>query len=194
MIIQTNLILAIKEFCDTKSNDWKSGVLFEIAKDETRMVASDGHILGCARVGSGHGHDYTINAVIKAEVFRTIKQDGLLEVKVGDPINGRSRHVEIMSENTVIKCESLDCKYPDYKKVIPDTVSGEIAIYDVRYMAKLAKVWSILYGKKSLPLIGISYNGEKPALINIDANFFAVLAPLRTNAVEILNEPPKWAK
>jgi DNA polymerase-3 subunit beta len=90
--------------------------------------------------------------------------------------------------------KTLDGTFPDFRRVIPSKVSGQPAQFDPRFTGTLAKAWSILHGGKGPHCVGLGFNGNDGALINLaDENFVGALMPLRPTAVTAPQTPPSWA-
>ena len=73
----------------------------------------------------------------------------------------------------------IDGPYPDYRRAIPQTHSGEAAQFDPSFIAVFAKIAKTL-GVKALPII--RHNGEHVAQVQIpgmDAEFVGAVAPRR---------------
>jgi DNA polymerase-3 subunit beta len=200
LTVPASYIAVLKLFAADKDvRHCLNGVILEIGRKETRLVASNGAMLGCFRVESEQPDvDAPLtNIIIPNDLLKPIKPVGKVEITIGDPelkeqggkkVPSNARPVTIASTAMSLRVSgtTLDAVYPDYRRVIPDEVSGEPAQFDTRYLAALAKAWSILHGAKSAPCVGIGYNGENAALISLgDDNFIGVLMPLRGM------EPPK---
>jgi DNA polymerase-3 subunit beta len=88
--------------------------------------------------------------------------------------------------------KAIDGSFPDWRRVIPQTVSGDVAQFDPELLAAFAKARKALNGGRS-KFITIGHNGSGPALVSFaDSNDdgFGVLMPIRGEPAKIA---PTWA-
>jgi len=83
----------------------------------------------------------------------------------------------------------VDGTFPDWRRVVPREISGEVAQFNPAYMVDFAKAAKAM-GGDARPTVG--YNGEGPALITLQADIeaFGVLMPYRASIVA--TTPPGW--
>lgn len=196
--------IAVLKLFTSKTGMSCDGICLEIGREEARLVATNGAALGCFRLATDQPQITAplTNIIIHNELLKPIKPVGKVEITIGDPelkeqggkkVPSNARPVTIASTAMSLRVSgtTLDAVYPDYRRAIPDEVSGEPAQFDTRYLAALAKAWSILHGAKRAPRVGIGYNGENAALISLgDDNFAGVLMPVR--GVEPPKTCPSW--
>lgn len=196
--------IAVLKLFTSKTGMFCDGICLEIGREEARLVATNGVALGCFRLVLEQQQITAplTNIIIPNELLKPFKPVGKVEITIGDPelkerrgkkVPSNARPVTIASTAMSLRVSgtTLDAVYPDYRRAIPDEVSGEPAQFDTRYLAALAKAWSILHGIKSAPRVGIGYNGENAALISLgDDNFAGVLMPVR--GVEPPKTCPSW--
>ena len=182
------------------------GICLEIGRKESRLVASNGVMLGCFRIESEQPDvDAPLtNIIIPNDLLKPFRPVGKVEITIGDPelkgaggkkVPSNARPVTIASTAVSLRVSgtTLDAVYPDYRRVIPDEVSGEPAQFDARYLATLAKAWSILHGAKSAPYVGIGYNGYNAALIDLGVDdFVGAIMPLC--GMEPPKSCPSWIR
>lgn len=83
-----------------------------------------------------------------------------------------------------ILCALVDGFFPDWRRVVPDELSGETAQFNPAYIADLGKIGIILRGKRKNSLDAhIHHNGEGPAGVTFPEidDAFAVLMPIRAH-------------
>jgi hypothetical protein len=81
--------------------------------------------------------------------------------------------------------------YPDYRKMVPKSVTGEAAQFDISLLNRINKAAEALHGKREISCVRIAYNGQAPALIHLaDENFTGCIMPLRDQ--EVPSEAPAW--
>lgn len=170
-----------------------NGIHLEIGREETLLVASNGAMLGCFRVESEQPDvDAPLTRIIIPNNLLTpIKSTGVVEIAIGEPETkenaegeevpvSNARPVKLTYAGLTMRGEALDGEFPDFRRVIPPKVSGRPAQFDPRYLGTLAKAWSILHSNKGICAVGIGYNGEKAALIDLGVdNFVGVIMPMR---------------
>jgi DNA polymerase-3 subunit beta len=167
-------------------------------------VASNGAMLGCFRVESEQPDvDAPLtNIIIPTDLLKPIKSTGLVEITIGErelkeqggkKVPSNARPVTLTYAGLSISGKTLDGEFPDFRRVIPSKVSGQPAQFDLRLIATLAKAWSILHGGKGPHCVGIGFNGNDGALINLaDENFVGVIMPLHPHAIVTPTSPPSW--
>jgi DNA polymerase-3 subunit beta len=200
--VRAEIIAVLKLFAaDKDPRNYLCGINLEISPVESRLVATNGHMLGCFRVKSKQSEVSTMltDIIIPSDVLAAIKPSGMVEIAIGEPepmANGKGlsgrRSVTVTQGGSSSHGVTLPAKYPDYRRVIPTKVSGKPAQFDARYMGTLAKAWAILHGKKSLHGVAIGFNGpSEGALIDLDdKDFVGVIMPLRnTNSPK---SAPAW--
>jgi DNA polymerase-3 subunit beta len=132
---------------------------------------------------------------IASDLLKHIKPAGDVEFVIGAPVSdtdGR-REVRITYAGLSIVGHTTDAKYPDWRRVIPDKVSGEAAQFNPEYIGRLAKAWACLHGKRS-PMVAIAHNGDSAALIGMDdSNFCGLIMPIGKHFVTVPAYAPDWA-
>jgi DNA polymerase III subunit beta len=108
----------------TSSDDLRpamTGVLVEIGFEQTRVVATDAHVL--SRYVINEKSEFEGSFIIPKKAAAIIKEmKGPLVVSFGN------NNVHVKQENTVVICRLIDARYPDYKSVIPVDNSNSIVI------------------------------------------------------------------
>lgn len=203
LTVCAEVIAVLKLFAYNKNvRHYLNGINLEIGRNEARLVASNGAMLGCFRVESEQPDvDAPLtNIIIPNDLLKPIKTTGLVEITIGEretkdngPVSN-VRPVTITYAGLSISGKTLDGEFPDFRRVIPSKVSGQPAQFDPRLIATLAKAWSILHGSNSPHCVGIGFNGNDGALITLaDENFVGVIMPLHPRAGVPPDAPPSWA-
>lgn len=76
----------------------------------------------------------------------------------------------------MFRCTPVDGVYPDWRRVIPTAVSGEVAQFNVDVLAKLAAANKAL-GMKNHGCLIIEHNGKGPALVKLQSGCVGVAMP-----------------
>jgi DNA polymerase-3 subunit beta len=202
VLVQLGHLKALKLFVAKKDiRYYLNGVYVEFNKYNTIFVATDGHRLLSTAVYHNevqHGRD-TLGVVIPIETI-----DALLKVK--STLGAASISIEIESNvvtkihivNDVVKLEARPVvgKYPDFRRVFPESVSNEPGNYDFTYLNDFNKAAEYISGVKNAKA-ALSQNGLKPALVDIgEPDCVGVISPLRveskiTGVPKFLYDEPK---
>lgn len=208
LTVRAEAIAVLKLFASDKDvRYYLNGINLEIGRKETRLVATDGAMLGCFRVESEQPDvDAPLtNIIIPNDLLKAIKPSGMVEITIGEletKDDGKGEKVPVSNARPVtltyaglsMSGKTMDGKFPDFRRAIPAKVSGQPAQFDPRFTGTLAKAWSILHGGKGPHLAAIGFNGNDGALIDLaDENFVGVIMPLRPHAVTAPETPPCWA-
>jgi len=208
LTVRAEAIAVLKLFAADKDvRYYLNGINLEIGRKETRLVATNGVMLGCFRVESEQPDvDAPLtNIMIPNDLLKPIKAKGMVEILIGPletkkdakgeevPVSN-ARPVTLTYAGLSMSGKTLDGIFPDWRRAIPSKVSGEAAQFDPRFTGTLAKAWSILHGGKGPHCVGLGFNGNDGALITLaDENFVGVLMPLHPHAVTAPETPPCWA-
>jgi len=93
-----------------------------------------------------------------------------------------------------IACQPIDGTYPDWRRIVPDELSGVTAQFNPAYIADMGKIGDLLIGKRKNSLAAhIYHNGEAAAAITFPEidDAFAVLMPIRAHHTD--NGSEAWA-
>lgn len=96
---------------------------------------------------------------------------------------------------TTLTTPLVDGKFPDWRRVMPKSVSGEPAQYDAEYVGDFGKVCLLLGSKFAAPRI--NHNGAGAAAItNLDpaGRILGVLMPQRDEGEAAFTGLPAWAR
>lgn len=205
--VRAEIIAVLKLFAADKDiRFYLNGINLEIGATESRLVATNGHILGCFRVESEQPDvDAPLtNIIIPNDLLKPIKPTGLVEITIGEletKDNGKGEEVPVSNARPVtltyaglsMSGKTVDVRFPDFRRVIPSKVSGQPAQFDPRLIGTLAKAWSILHGGKGPHCVGLGFNGNDGALITLaDENFVGVIMPMSPRANTAPETPPSW--
>ena len=88
-----------------------------------------------------------------------------------------------------MKFEVVDGTFPDWRRVLPAKITGQIGQFNAQYLADFQTVSRFMYAGS---LVRISHNGTDPALVGFARDdCFGVIMPARTG--EPLKTAPAWA-
>ena len=197
------IISALKHFAaHADVRYYLNGIRIEITKTAAYFVASDGEMLACYRkeVCLPEIEQSPVkNVVVPHDLLKAIKQKGsvIFDIDLPEPV--AEGEVQVFESCISVTCEGATYSKKgvapanlDWRRVIPSSVTGEPAQFNLDKLAFVQKAWKCLHGKKPAFVL-ISHNGTGSALIDMkNENFVAIIMPLRKNAGEPLSAPPAW--
>lgn len=207
LTVPAEFIAVLKLFASEKDfRYYLNGIAVEIGATESRLVASNGAMLGCFRIMSEQPEVTAplTNIIIPNDLLKQIKPKGTVEITIG-PLemkdNGKGEEVPVSNSRSVsiahagvsVSGKTIDDVFPEFRRVIPSKVSGQSAQFDPRFTVTLAKAWSILHGGKGPYCVGIGFNGNDGALISLaNDDFTGVIMPIHLHAVVAPVASPSW--
>lgn len=163
-----------------------NGVAVEAVANETRLVGTNGHALGVHRMVAENDCKGLVLFIIPNDTVSML-------LKLKKPKGWRGEEVTItVPDDCAAKPDSelradcfgqsilfrrIDGKYPDYTRVIPTELSGEVAAFDPKYLMLLQKAVQCFHDKAIMPAFRM--NGNGPALAVIHEAMIAVVMPMR---------------
>jgi DNA polymerase-3 subunit beta len=168
---------------------YMNGVFIEITPRGAYFVATDGH-----KMGIWHESEITAPETISHVIPSTLI-DQVSKV-ITKPINLVEIDLQPMIEfnylNNVFKAPAIDGKYPDFRRVIPETLSHEIAQFDPEFLSQFYKCAAILNGVKK-PDVAIGHNGTGGAIVDIqNGKFLGIIMPYKSKADFSSYKKPLW--
>jgi len=117
------------------------GVLWEIKKDESSMVSTNGHRLAKMVCKEEMKVEEPVSVVVPPKALEMVeklfKEDGEVEVSID------KNHIGLREENTVIFSRLIEGSYPNYEQVIP-FYNSNIAVVDTEKFAEALRRMLIL--------------------------------------------------
>ena len=158
-----------------------NGVLVEVKDNTLRLVATDGHVMGIYQQELEEPSE-AMRLVIPNEVIAKLDKK-TTNVLICDQDQWRADNINFAP---------IDGQYPDYMRVLPAKISGEVAQFNPDFIARFAKVAKALSSKFAVPII--AHNGTSGALVDIGMplNFVGIMMPIRTDAP--MPSVPVWLK
>jgi DNA polymerase-3 subunit beta len=166
------------------------GVNVEITPNGAYFVATDGH-----KMGIWHESEITAPETIQHVIPSTlIDQVSKVITKATNSIDIELQPlIEINYINNVFKAPAIDGKYPDFRRVIPETINNEIAQFDPEFLSQFYKCAAILNSVKK-PDVAIGHNGTgSGSIVDIqNPKFLGVVMPYRSKADFSSYKKPLW--
>lgn len=166
-----------------------NAVLIQAVAGKTRIVATDGCALA-AHDSDGEnqldGESYEV--LIPTSAFDQLKPDNQFPVT----LHASADRLELSQYDKTIVFKAVDGKFPDYRRVIPEQVSGEFAHLNPEFIARFAKAQAI-FDKKMCPLFYHNGTGSTLVALQNASGFVGVLMPLAHKGKPIENPAPSTA-
>jgi len=178
---QLNALQAIALFADKKEiRPQLRGVYIEATKTETRIVATNGHIMGlydCEALPENEIADsdsaHIILPLDAIKSLKAVRQSNIVEINLTDRNSGTLSYA-----STSIGFTGIDAAFPDYCRVIPQTVTGENWGFNSVYFPVFQKAINLIDSQ----VIKILHNGAGAALVLTDnTRFLGVFMPMRSD-------------
>jgi DNA polymerase-3 subunit beta len=174
---------AVSRFCaDGDIRYYLNGVKVESAPSETRLIATDGHILGCQRqtIGADENQEKgdfiipldTVKTILRWKAPSKVYQDIPVIFTTESPTQIRAQ----WGDNIVV-FSPVEGRFPDYHRVIPSELDQKPRMYHPDLIAKLAAAAIDINGKSKVMPYAFGFNGAGLALIN--DNFIVVIMEIK---------------
>ncbi|QTD88803.1 DNA polymerase III subunit beta [Burkholderia anthina] len=178
---------------------YMNGVLVEAREKETRLAATDGHRLVVYRIECNNEvpAGETISIIVPNAVIDRLK----LSKETPDEVTFESAEagrVFISHDDIRVTFTPIEGIFPNYRKVIPEKVSGEPGHYKHAYLADFQKIAAALRRQRTLrDAAAVLYqNGATgPAVVTLhgEDDFVGVVMPMRIETTE-QPWPLRWAR
>ncbi len=180
-----------------------NGVFVQAWGNETRCVATDGHMLAAMRVEQGNdvpAGDSPIELIIPRDVLDSIKATATQVQATACVLEGpddAGRWTLQVGASEMRVFAPLDGKFPDYRRVIPNRVTRVVAQVNPALLARMWSCIETMNGKsksgKSIDM-HLHHNGEGGVLVTSKHNnFVGVIMPVR-GALGVDVEDTAWAQ
>ena len=191
-------LLAISRFAALKDiRYYLNGICFELGATSSRLIATDGHILGVLKVETGlmpvsAPMQFIIptDAVLRFKPKARASSTVILHIDTDDLTRAS---FEDIGTGESFSFTLIGGKCPDYRRVTPDSTDGTPAVFNPELLMQFGKAAKDLGNR--LPLVSIGYNGTAPNLVFIPGqpDFVGVIMPVRDAVIENATSP-LWIK
>jgi DNA polymerase-3 subunit beta len=163
-----------------------NGVNIEFSESCTRLVATNGHILGIENLTQNLLNTGAGSLIIPSDIIKALKPvsknaDSVQIKQIPNPYGSSAKYWEIDNYGVKTTFAGIEGTFPDYARVVSGAMTnGAAAQYNADYLATFLKAAKLLTGAKN-PDIEIMQNGHSAALINITglASFIGVIMPTK---------------
>jgi DNA polymerase-3 subunit beta len=174
---------------------YMNGVTVEIGRNESRLVATDGHMLGVLRLEVKSDLTETREFIIPRAEIEAIKkakrnEPELLAFTADLEASDGGYWAQFNDDATTRRFKLIDGKFPDWRRVVPAKPDGAIAQFDAALLIRFQKVRAELNDSKNTFSPYLTHNGDGPALVSIgNERFCGVVMPMRG---EPMQTAPAW--
>ena len=171
------------------------GILIESTPMQTRVCATDGHALFCAKDDAKGDNAGAFTGIVPNDTIKQIlswKASHKTEVPVIFTTNDdpAGEHRAEWAGNTAV-FKLIDAKFPEYARVVPAEVSGEAAYFNPELLMKCKKAAEAL-GTSKHGTFKFKQGGEGSAIAVFSTESFAVVMPMRGAKADVADVA--WAR
>jgi DNA polymerase-3 subunit beta len=170
-----------------------NGICVDASKETVVLVATDGHMMLCFPVSANAIEDriegqfiidrVDLDAIKPAKAGKHMLP---LVIEISDKgytISGATKAV-----NTLV-----DGKFPDWRRVVPQTISGELAQFNLELLSRINDIRKI-FGQDEYATT-IHHNGRSCAQVTgLKHHALLMLMPMRNDATQGDAPLPSWAR
>lgn len=159
-------------------------VYIEATPTETRVTATCGRCLGTINHETANGGipDEGVRLIVPAAAIKAIPKRPIRDALTLfiEPVS--EARWSITWGDAGVLFRPIEAKYPEWRKVIPESTSGNVAQFNPALIMKFSKVQKALHGAaadRHFPRV--NHNGSEGALITFDLvpKFTGVIMPIR---------------
>jgi DNA polymerase-3 subunit beta len=174
-----------------------NGVLIDVRATDVVAVATDGHKLLAVPLTLEQSDDGSVPYTVGQYILPRDILEGLKPAYKGAPatvtIDAIAQKVSINTGGSSVTASLIDGRYPEWRRVVPESVTHQVSQFDPDYIAAFGKMHTLLGGKHS-PAIAHNGDGKEgggPARIMLAGDAVGVLMPMRYTCAPAV-ENPAW--
>jgi DNA polymerase III sliding clamp (beta) subunit (PCNA family) len=186
-IASSSWLFVVEAAAKKDVRDYLVSVHVEVRGRYVNLIGTNGHILACIQDGdvvAGMGEtQFTVPLSIASKVKDSRKTSRVIVQYDED-----TREVCLEQEGSSLMAKALDCRYPDWRRVMPSTpYSGEVAQFSVPVL----KVMTACASRLNVEYPAVAHNGESGAIVRFgDSSGFCVMMPCR--GAYVGDYEPSW--
>lgn len=185
MIIPGRYLKAASLFAPKKDVRWYlNGVCFEVSDSKVILTATDGHTMCSASVDVEPGQ-LPGKYIVGLEYLSDVDCNSSIDVTFNN------NNVTLTQNARSVTAALIDGNFPDWRRVVPDKVSGEVAQLCPENVLTALKAKRILLDDKKIKDLYISHNGADPAVIIVGVpEVIILISPFK--AKNFSYNKPEW--
>jgi len=165
------------------------GVLLEITDAGRFYVSTDGHKLVVIREARQETDDNG-QWIIPRDVILGIKLSKRPVINTAE-FNQENGKASLTYCGTETRFGLVDGKFPDWRRVVPTNVSGEVAQFNPDYLVAIRDCAVATVGVGKYSGLSLLHNGNSASLYQADSHdFIGVIMPLRINKADVYSPAP----
>jgi len=174
-----------------------NGVFIQADATQTIMVATDGHMLLVLRKPTENSLAKPVELIMSREVCENVLR---LNIKllssidlIQDASGSWSAPLSNLDMGNRLSFNPVEAKYPDYRKVIPEKVSGEAGTFNPQFLVAMKGVANDI----NSGTFELLQNGPTDAAVipfDADMNCFGVVMPMRGGVSPEAWHVPEFAR
>lgn len=196
--ISRNKLKAAAIFAATKDvRYYLNGVLIESTPLQTRLCATDGHALFCAKDDAKDDNAGTFTGIMPNDTVKQIlawkapyKGAADLPVVITTADDPAGEHRAECAGNTAV-FKLIDAKFPEYARVVPEKVSGDASYINPELLMRCKKAAEAL-GTNKFGQFAFKQGGDGSAIAVFSSEAFAVVMPMRGEKANVTDVA--WAR
>ena len=186
MLITVTTLKALLLFAGKKDvRYYLNGIHFERSATGTLAVATNGHCMAIARLDrdSAEPASFTVPRGHLDNVVKGAK--GAIDIVQVD-----ATQCTLNSSNGRITVPLIDCKFPDWRRVVTPQQTGEKAYFHPDYHALVNKAGQLV--GSSDQFYSIQQNGNSVGYTDLASTVYAYVMPLRHDYDKDVISSPNW--
>lgn len=169
-MVKPNKILGLAKLAATKDVRY---YLNSIYFDKGKLIATNGHVLGILETKLKSDKSF----IIPIELIKNIKRSTRTEPRLVDIRIHEDDTIEISQDGSTYTAPSINAKFPDYIKILPDAYEPEAGFYDIALIAKMHEALKLINPKGIHALITSSLESRGGIIKAVD--FTGLIMPVR---------------
>ena len=179
--IDRNALKAVSRFAAIKDiRYYLQGVLIESNPLQTRLAATDGHTLAVHRADAKGDNEGSWTGILPLDAVTTLLKMKATHKTLKDaPIYAtilESGEIRCDWIGQSIICQAVDGKFPDYRRVIPETLDGIAAWINPDYLTRIVDA-----AKDVGAGFTFGWGGNSCSMAHIGSDMVAVVMPMRND-------------
>jgi DNA polymerase-3 subunit beta len=171
-----------------------NGILIESTPLQTRLCATDGHALFCAKDDAKGDNNGTFTGIVPTDTVKQIlawkaPYKGAADLPVVITTAETEQRAEWAGNTAVFKL--IDGKFPEYAKVVPEKVSGDASYFNPELLMRCKKAVEAL-GINKFGHFAFKQGGDGSAIAVFSSECFAVVMPMRGDKADVADVA--WAR
>lgn len=176
--------------------DYLNGICIQVDGRKGFAIATNGAILGVYRLHFPEPLEKLEVIVPRCalENVKTTSAGALVSISVDETSPSYPRNIAVRQGNSQWHGVMDSRAYPDWRRVIPEKVSGDAANLSVTVYEKLCKAAKLVQGNK-VPFFILGQNGTGASIVDLrDEDFIGVVMPIRVDKKDIarVSVRPEW--